>query len=365
MAVLRTDIQRAPDDLISNEEGMKFQGLAVVLAKKRWPDLIACERKKDMGADAIAKAPFAAEGVGKILACSTTAKLEKIRSDAEKVKATFKGITKMIFATPSPVTNEVGEQWVEEIKKEFGFDLAIMSREDIITSLMAPENAALLKSHLGLHVDIEPTLAELTTRVREAAAEVADGWSQRIAAKPLLELRALKLDPAGKDTAEVLRLNDICAALRVGTRFVLEGPAGRGKTTTLIQIAKAHNGTSGIPFLIDLTAWTSTRTGILEFIAGMPQFQRRALDTVTLARVNTVEHFSFLLNGWNEIGEPEFPHAESALRTLERDFPAAGIIVATRTHHIVLPLPGATRARLLTLTRRERAAYSPASAAYE
>jgi hypothetical protein len=57
MTARRTDVQRALDDLISNEEGMKFQGLAVVLAKKRWPDLIACERKKDMGADAIAKNP--------------------------------------------------------------------------------------------------------------------------------------------------------------------------------------------------------------------------------------------------------------------------------------------------------------------
>src|SRR5690349_10849511 len=112
MAVLRTEIQKALDDLISNEEGMKFQGLAVVLAKKRWPDLIACERKKDKGADAIAKAPFAAEGVGKVLACSTTATIGKIRSDAEKIKAHFKDITKIIFATPSPVSNEVGEQWV-------------------------------------------------------------------------------------------------------------------------------------------------------------------------------------------------------------------------------------------------------------
>src|SRR5580700_3779106 len=89
MTVLRSDIERALDDIISNEDGMKFQGLAVVLAKKRWPDLIACERKKDMGADALAKAPFAAEGKGMVLACSTTATLEKIRSDAEKIKAHF------------------------------------------------------------------------------------------------------------------------------------------------------------------------------------------------------------------------------------------------------------------------------------
>lgn len=357
MAVLRTEIQKALDDLTSNEGGMKFQGLAVVLAKKRWPDLIACERKKDMGADAIAKAPFAAEGVGKVLASSTTATIGKIRGDAEKVKANFKGITKIIFATPSPVSNEVGEQWVEEIKKDFGFDLGIMPREDIITSLMDPENAALLANHLGVHVEVEPALGDLVRQVKEAAAETIAAWSQRIVGKPLLELRALRLHPEGRDSVEVMHLNDFRAGLLQGRRIVLEGPAGRGKTTTLIQLANAHAGAAGTPFLVDLTAWTSTRSGILQFIAGMPQFQRRGLDAATLARVNAVEHFSFLLNGWNEIGEPEFPHAESALRTLERDFPAAGIIVATRTHHIVPPLPGATRARLLTLTRHERASY--------
>jgi len=47
MAVLRTDIERALDDLASNEGGMRFQGLAVVLGKMRWPELIAHERKKD------------------------------------------------------------------------------------------------------------------------------------------------------------------------------------------------------------------------------------------------------------------------------------------------------------------------------
>jgi hypothetical protein len=40
----RSEIERSLDDLISDECGMKFQGLAVVLAEKRWPELIASER---------------------------------------------------------------------------------------------------------------------------------------------------------------------------------------------------------------------------------------------------------------------------------------------------------------------------------
>ena len=46
-----------------------------------------------------------------------------------------------------------------------------------------------------------------------------------------------------------------------------------------------------------------------------------------------------------------------ALRQLERDFPAAGMVVATRTHYISPPLPGAFRAKLLPFNRRQRADY--------
>jgi hypothetical protein len=112
MAALRSDIERALDDLISNEDGMKFQGLAVVLAKKRWPDLVASERKKDLGADAIAKAPFAVDGVGKVLACSTTATLKKIRDDAKEIKEHFKDISQLVFATPATIH----EKFVEPLE---------------------------------------------------------------------------------------------------------------------------------------------------------------------------------------------------------------------------------------------------------
>jgi hypothetical protein len=36
MTVLRTDIECALDEFISNEEGMRFQSLAVELAKQKW-----------------------------------------------------------------------------------------------------------------------------------------------------------------------------------------------------------------------------------------------------------------------------------------------------------------------------------------
>ena len=72
MPVLRTQIEGALDELISQEEGMRFQGLDVVLGKQRWPELIAHQRKKDFGLDAYAPASLTPENFGKGLAASIT-----------------------------------------------------------------------------------------------------------------------------------------------------------------------------------------------------------------------------------------------------------------------------------------------------
>jgi hypothetical protein len=89
--VERIDIERALDRLTGDESGFKFQSLAVVLAKLRWPELIACERHNDRGLDAHAPASASHDGRGKDLACSTTGTLDKLTSDAEKVQRHYSG----------------------------------------------------------------------------------------------------------------------------------------------------------------------------------------------------------------------------------------------------------------------------------
>ena len=73
--IYKTEIERALDELISNEDGLRFQILAVVLAKQKWRDLIAAEPKKDLGTDAFAPFVLSSEGRGKVLACSLTSTL--------------------------------------------------------------------------------------------------------------------------------------------------------------------------------------------------------------------------------------------------------------------------------------------------
>jgi hypothetical protein len=51
MSIRRSKIEKALDELISNFEGIRFQRLAVVLAKQRFSDFVASEPMKDLGAD--------------------------------------------------------------------------------------------------------------------------------------------------------------------------------------------------------------------------------------------------------------------------------------------------------------------------
>lgn len=356
MAVLRTDIERALDELASQEEGMRFQGLAVVLGKKRWPELIARQRKKDFGLDAYAPASLTPEKIGKGLAASITPTLKKVSGDASEAKKEFSDLRMLLFVTLAKVGNAARKQWEQAIQKDHGLELHLIEREEIITLMLMPENASLRASFLHLHVEAESQVADLIDKTRRAADAVIQTWAVKTKGHPLIDLAAVQLDSNGAESAEVMSLDQIDQALIQSRRIVLEGPAGRGKTTTLIQLAQRVR-TSGIAIIVELPAWTSSRRGILEYIAGMPAFQAEGLTAAALARVQQTEPFLLLLNGWNEIAESNSDQADTALRELERDFPSAGIIVATRTHHLTPPLPGALRLRLLRLRRMQRDAY--------
>ena len=356
MPVLRTQIEGALDELISQEEGMRFQGLAVVLGKQRWPELIAHQRKKDFGLDAYAPASLTPENFGKGLAASITPALEKVSDDAKRAKENFPDLRALLFVTPAKVGNTKRRQWQEVIRKEDDLDLHIIEREEIITLMMMPENASLCASFLYLDIDVEPEIADLIERTRRAADAVTRTWAAKTKGHPLIDLTAVRLDRKGADSAHLLSVEQIDRELSQSGRVVLEGPGGRGKTTTLIQLAQSARA-AGTPFIVELPSWTTSRRNILEYIAGMPPFQAERLTSADLAQVQRAEPFLFLLNGWNEITESSSSQANEALRDLQRDFPSAGIIVATRTHHLAPPLPGALRLRLLRLGRKQRADY--------
>jgi len=362
MTVSRTDIEKALDEMIANEEWLPFQRLATCLARQRWPDLIASEPKKDLGADARASGSLAANGQGKVLACSLRRELGKIKGDAKEVRDHFPDVKVLIFATPRGVSNQMAENWSNELRESFGYELVVISREDIVLSLMEPRNAVICRTMLHIPVEIEPDLAELTEKVTRATCGVTANWfaHRRLADQPLIDLQAVRLEE-GEKRGETLTIAKIFDELLEGRRLVVEAPAGRGKTTTLIQLARRIGDANGLAFLIDLPEWARSGRNLLDFIAGMPPFKANAVDAQSLARVSNVERFSLLFNGWNELSETAAEMAENGLRAVDREFPTAGILVATRAHSIRPPFAGAFRISLLPLTRAERSEYLTAA----
>src|ERR1700731_2750106 len=187
---LRTEVEKALDELIAEEQAFKFQSLGVVLAKQKWSRLVASQRRYDLGLDAHARGDLEPDGRGMGLACSLTAEYEKMAEDATKVVKNYLDIRVLVFATPGEVTKHKEKQWAEALKKEFGLDLVVMPREELVTSLMQPWNADICRSQLGIHIEGKSELQTLAARAREAIAEVIETWATRprLKGRPLIDL---------------------------------------------------------------------------------------------------------------------------------------------------------------------------------
>ena len=194
--------------------------------------------------------------------------------------------------------------------------------------------------------------------LQQAPSEITTAWAahRRVAEHPLLELRMATITTDGQQ-GELFSWVQLREELGVGRRCVLEAPAGRGKTTTLIQLARKIAEDNGIAILIDLPEWAKSDKSLLDFVADMPQFRTNAIDAKGLARLTQAEPLRLLFNGWNELSDSSNERIEDRLRSVDRDWQTAGVVVATRRHSIRPPLSGATRVGLLSLLRSERLGY--------
>lgn len=354
----RSEIERALNELTSNESGMTFQGLAVIRSQQKWPRLVACERKWDGGLDARANGELEPDGKGVGLACSLTATIDKIESDAAKTKEHYPDVRVLIFATAEKVTEHTKALWARKILAKFDLVLQVVSREEFVIWLCDPTNSAICRDQLGIAPSITPELEPALERSLEAAREVADSWNHEFLrpGRPLISLNGVKLDENGHPI-EAVTTESMNTVLSEGQRIILEAPAGSGKNTTLVQLARHALDAGVLAFLVDLPDWVRSNKGVLSYVAERPQFASRDLNANLLSKLRGPRPPIFLLNGWNEVSVASAEAADAAVRELDRDFPAAIIIVATRMHRLVPQLRGAFRVELNPLGRRQRDEY--------
>jgi signal transduction histidine kinase len=354
----RSEIIRALDELMADEVGMRFQGIAVVHAKRKWPQLVACERKWDGGLDAHADGTLERNGKGIGLASSTTPTIAKIKHDAKNTKKHYPDVKVLIFSTAGPVTEHQKKPWVEEIQRDFGLDLIVVSREEFITWLLDPTQSDICRDQLGIPVSMPTELEPVLESAQGAAKETVDKWDHwyRKPGRPLINLAATKLNERG-EPVEAAATDSLAAGFEEGQRIVLEAPAGSGKTTALVQFARRILSGGGLAFLVDLPEWVSSHRNILAFVADYPAFAARGLDAALLSKLRGKQPPTFLLNGWNEVAIANAAAADAALRDLERTFPASTIVVTTRLHRLIPPLRNVLRVQLNQLDRAKRNEY--------
>jgi hypothetical protein len=353
-----SEIERKLDELISTESGGAFQSLATILVQQKCPQLVACERKWDGGLDAYAKGVLEPDGRGIGLACSLTDSLAKIQEDATNVNLHYPDVRTLIFATPKKVSNHTAEQWAKAILDEFGLQLIVIPRADLVIRLQDPKNSDICRDQLGIAPSMAPELEPALKRAQEAAKEIADNWDRtfRKAGRPVISLNAVMLNADGYPI-ETLTTASLNTVLVEAQRIILEAPAGSGKTTTLVQLAQHVLAAGGLALLVDLSGWVRSNKSVLQYVADKPQFASRDVNADLLSKLRSEQPLVFLLNGWNEVSVGAAEAADAALRDLDRDFPAAIIVVATRMHSLIPQLRGAFRLALNPLERPQRDAY--------
>jgi NACHT conflict system protein len=195
---------------------------------------------------------------------------------------------------------------------------------------------------------------QLFNKAREATAKLTNHWlaTVKVGDSEPIALRAIRLDAEGHD-AGLMRLHDLRSLIRAGGRIILQAPAGRGKTTTLLQLAQLEDPEQ-LSLYIDLPAWIDSGKPMLTFLTETSEFQGFGVTAAQLAQLSESVHFIFLLNGWNEIGEDAFRRAAMQIRQLEVSFPTAGMILASRSINVGPALSEAVRVSLSLLNNRER-----------
>ena len=352
------DINRAIEDLILNERGIDFQRIAISLAKERWPEVVATEVKKDGGEDGLTHSYLTKDGKRFRVASSITNTYEKVKGDLKSIYERGVTLDLLIFYTPKKVFNRYVDDWKRKIREKFGCELLVISREDIIHELLKPQNHWICSTFLGLDVPTSPTVNDVTQKAIDATHKVLDQWKvrSRFGAARLIDLDVVKLDEKKRPTGEIFSHHAICMHLGDGGRSILLGGPGSGKTTTLIQICERllTNGRKKVPLLVSLPEWIESGKDMLSFITKHPYFIATGISPTDLALLHESGLLVFVLNGWNEMPAHLMAVAGRQLARLDREFPASGIIVATREFDYVPPLLGALNLRLNSITNSQR-----------
>ena len=143
----RLEIKEALESMKAAERAADFEDLAGHIAKRRWPELVITERKKDGAEDLTTFSP-GKDGKTRRGAISLTGTWAKVQADALGQRSLKTDV--LVFITSEPLTNRVVRKWCEKFKQKFGHELEVLGQAELISELEKPENDWLCVRYLRL-----------------------------------------------------------------------------------------------------------------------------------------------------------------------------------------------------------------------
>src|SRR3546814_311154 len=139
--------------------------------------------------------------------------------------------------------------------------------------------------------------------------------------------------------------------LLAAQRIVILSAPGTGKTTTLLQLARALLAVDQVPVFVPLGEWAESTSDLFEWVAGRNGFAR-----LTANHLKFLAHhgeLALLLDGWNEVPGGGRRRLIIELSALQRDFPLMNVVTSSRREALDVPVAG-RRLSVLALTEDQQ-----------
>jgi hypothetical protein len=354
--ITRSELERALDELISNQRGVDFQRIAVPLARERCPALVASEISKDGGEDAylIARLPD-----GKVLsvASSITATLGKIRGDLTTIKKRKSEVNTLWFYTPCSKSTQSIDGWRETIKKDFGVELQVLTREEVVGRLLDPRFHYLAHHHLGFPSPVADEARETHALLARGNTSRVEQWlAQRVDARVHAVGRDYVVDAGEETQGQRLSAGDVAGALISGGLFVIWGAGGIGKSVALGQLARAYSEGPARPIalLVSAPAWARSGQELVTFLGAQFLGEGGRFGPALLSLMETGQ-LGVFINGWNEVAPEDRTALSQRLSNVLHAAPGCPIVLSSRTAESVGALKVAAYVRVLRLSDETRA----------
>ncbi len=157
-----------------------------------------------------------------------------------------------------------------------------------------------------------------------------------------------KLQPL-QDPHRIVGYDEILSMVGLGANLFLEGEAGAGKTTALIELCTSllDDDKKPLPIFLDAATWAASGRSLLDHIAGFSSFLALGIGAAQLARLREAGQLLIVMNGWNEIGASRQIDARQLLQAYLVGTTAPRVVVATRTANDSLGIPSPKRIAVL------------------